>query len=72
MKIKLISGEFCSRCHLISPLLKKYAEQNNYEFIEKDAKLASPEEIEWATMLPVIYFWDERIEYDDALAKVMA
>lgn len=72
MTIKIISGEFCSRCHLIAPLLKKYAEQNNYEFIEKDIKLASPEEIEWATMLPIIYFWDDRVEYDDALAKVMA
>ena len=71
MKIKLISGEFCSRCHMISPLLKKYAEKNGYDYMEKDIKLATSEEIEWATMLPVIYFWNERIEYDDALAKVM-
>lgn len=71
-RIKLISGEFCSRCHLIAPLLKKYAEKNNLSFIEIDIKNVSPEEIEWATMLPIIYFWDERIEYDDALAKVMA
>lgn len=71
-RIKLISGEFCSRCHLIAPLLKKYAEENNLSFIEIDINNASPEEIEWATMLPIIYFWDERIEYDDALAKVMA
>ena len=70
--IKIISGEFCSRCHLITPLLKKYAEKNNLSFIEIDINNASPEEIEWATMLPIIYFWDERIEYDDALAKVMA
>ena len=66
----IISGEFCSRCHMISPLLKKYCESNNYEFIEKDVKDATPEEIEWATMLPVIYFWDERVEYDDALARI--
>lgn len=71
-RIKLISGEFCSRCHLIAPLLKKYAEENNLSFIEIDINNASPEEIEWATMLPIIYFWDDRIEYDDALAKVMA
>ena len=71
-RIKLISGEFCSRCHLIAPLLKKYAEENNLSFIEIDINNANPEEIEWATMLPIIYFWDDRIEYDDALAKVMA
>lgn len=56
---------------MIAPLLKKYAEENGYSFLEKDIKNASQEEIEWATMLPVIYFWDERVEYDDALAKVM-
>lgn len=69
--IKIITGPFCSRCHLISPLLKKYAEENNIPFEEKDVNNASPEEIEGATMLPIIYFWEERIEYDDALAKVM-
>ena len=57
MTIKIISWEFCSRCHMIAPLLKKYAEDNGYSFLE--------------TMLPAIYFWDERVEYDDALAKVM-
>lgn len=56
---------------MIAPLLKKYAEENNVSFIEKDIKNANPDEIEGASMLPVIYFWDERIEYDDALAKVM-
>lgn len=71
MKIKLISNEFCSRCHLISPLLKKYAEENNMSFEEVDINNATPEEIEGATMLPIIT-WDwEKIEYDDALAKVM-
>ena len=39
--IKLISGEFCSRCHLIAPLLKKYAEENNLSFIEIDINNAS-------------------------------
>lgn len=56
---------------MIAPLLKKYAEANWYSFIEKDIANANPDEIEWAAMLPVIYFWSERIEYDDALAKVM-
>lgn len=55
---------------MIAPLLKKYAEQNNVSFIEKDIKNANPDEIEWATMLPVIYFWDERVEFDDAFARI--
>lgn len=70
MKIKLISGEFCSRCHMIKPLLEKYAEKNGYTFIEKDSSLATPEEIEWASMLPVIWFWDERLELDDVIARI--
>ena len=57
---------------MIAPLLKKYAEGNNLSFIETDIKNASPEEIEWATMLPIIFFWDERVEYDDALARITA
>lgn len=72
MNIKIISGEFCSRCHMISPLLKQYAEKNGYSFEEKDIKEATPEEIEWASMLPIIYFWDERIEYDDVLSRISA
>lgn len=72
MTIKLISWEFCSRCHMIAPLLQKYAEKNGYTFLQKDINNATQEEIEWASMLPVIYFWDKRIEYDDALAKIMA
>jgi len=66
-RIKLISGEFCSRCHLISPLLKKYAESNWYEFEEKDIKLATPEEIWDSTMLPIIWFGDIKKEYDEVL-----
>ena len=57
---------------MIAPLLKKYAEVNWLSFEEKDINNATPEEIEGASMLPVIYFWDERVEYDDALAKVSA
>ena len=57
---------------MIAPLLKKYAEENNLSFIETDIKNASPEEIGTATMLPVIFFWDERVEYDDALARITA
>lgn len=55
---------------MIAPLLKKYAEKKWLDYIEKDVNDASPEELEWASMLPVIFFWDERIEYEDALAKI--
>lgn len=68
--IRLISGDFCSRCHMIAPLLKSYAENNGLTFEEVNINEANPEDIEGASMLPVIYFWDERVEYDDALAKV--
>lgn len=71
MKIKLITGEFCSRCHMIEPLLKKYAEENWCELEVKDVKEASVEEIEWATMLPVIWFDNDRKDYDEVLELVM-
>lgn len=71
MKIKLISWVNCVRCKFIEPHLKFRAEKNGYTFEEKDINEASPEEIEWATQLPVIYFWEDRVEYDDALAKIM-
>lgn len=71
MKIKLITGEFCSRCHMIAPLLQKYAEKNWYELEIKDVKEATPEELEWASMLPVIWFGNEVKEYDDVLNIVM-
>lgn len=65
--VKLISGEFCSRCHLLSPLLKSWCEKNNYEFEEKDIKSATPEEIWDSTMLPIIWFGDIKKEYDEVL-----
>lgn len=68
--IKLISWEFCSRCHLISPRLKEYAEKNNIEFVEKDVKEATKDELGDATMLPVIRWSWERIEFDEALARL--
>lgn len=71
MKVKLISWVNCMRCKFIEPHLKARAEKNGYTFEEKDVNEASPEEIEWATQLPVIYFWEDRVEYDDALAKIM-
>lgn len=55
---------------MIAPLLKKYAEKNWLDYIEKDVNEATPEELEWASMLPVIFFWNERIEYEDALTKI--
>ncbi len=57
---------------MIEPLLYKYAETNGIEFIHKDVNDATPEEIEWAGQLPVIFFWDERVEFDEALARIAA
>lgn len=71
MKITIVTWPVCGRCHIIKPLLEKYAEKNWYEFEEVDVNSASPELIEWASMLPVIYFWDERIEFEDAMSKVL-
>lgn len=55
---------------MIAPLLKKYAEENNLSFIETDIKNASPEEIGTATMLPIIRWGDEQIEYDEVLKRI--
>lgn len=68
--IKIITGEFCSRCHMISPLLKRYAEEHNMSFIEKDVKNASQKELGDATMLPIIYFWDEMVSFEDAFQRI--
>jgi len=57
---------------MIAPLLKQYAEKNGLSFIQKDINNATPEELEGASMLPVIYFWDDRVEFDDAFARVSA
>lgn len=57
---------------MIAPLLKQYAEKNGLSFIQKDVNNATPEELEGASMLPVIYFWDDRVEFDDAFARVSA
>lgn len=70
-RILMICGETCVKCKFLKPHLKTWAEKNGYTFEEKDVNEATPEEIEWATQLPVIYFWEDRVEYDDALAKIM-
>lgn len=57
---------------MIAPLLKQYAEKNGLSFIQKDVNNATPEELDGASMLPVIYFWDDRVEFDDAFARVSA
>ena len=70
MKIVLIENEFCSRCHMIAPLLKDYTKNNWIDFIEVDINNASPEDLEWETMLPII-IWDwEHISYEDCLQKI--
>lgn len=58
------------RCKFIEPHLQSRAEKNGYEFEEKDINDASPSEIEWASSLPVIWFDDKQIEYDEALAVI--
>lgn len=55
---------------MIAPLLSLYAEKNWYDFLAKDVNDATPEEIDGATQLPVIYFGDERVEFDDAFARI--
>lgn len=68
--IKIITGEFCSRCHMIAPLLKKYAEEHKMSFIEKDIKNASHEETDGASMLPIIFFGDERVDFEEAFKRI--
>ena len=70
MTVKLISWVNCSRCHFIKNPLQSRAEKNGYEFEEKDINEAIPSEIEWASSLPVIWFDDKQIEYDEALAII--
>lgn len=70
MLIKLITGSFCSRCHMIAPKLKKYAEANWYEYVEIDVQQVTPEDLGRATMLPVIRWDGEMIDFDEALARL--
>ena len=72
MDVILITWEYCNRCKFIEPILDKYCKNNNYNLNVIDINEAPSNLIEGASMLPVIYFWDDRVEYDDALAKVMA
>ena len=55
---------------MIAPLLKEYAEKKGVEFIEKDVKDADKSETEWAGMLPIIFFWDERVEFEEAYKRI--
>lgn len=68
--IRLISGEFCSRCHMIAPLLKSYAENNGLTFEEVNINEASPEDIEGETMLPIIIWDGKHIPYEETLQKI--
>lgn len=69
-KILMICGDACVKCKFLEPHLKEYAEKNNIEFVEKDVKEATKEELGDATMLPVIRRDWERIEFDEALARL--
>lgn len=70
MRIKLISGQFCSRCHMIAPLLKKFCDENGHNFEELDVNNATPEDLWEASMLPVIWRGDEQIDFDEALSRI--
>lgn len=70
MKVLFISGPFCSRCHTLKPYLEKYCEENWYEFEEKNINDATPEELGNATMLPVVWMWDEQMDYDKVLETI--
>ena len=69
-KVKLISWISCSRCHFIKGPLQSRAEKNGYEFEEIDVSNASPDLIEWATQLPVIWIDWEQIEYEKAIEMI--
>lgn len=69
-KYRLVSWAFCSRCHMIQPLIKKFCEENWYEFEEVDVNNAAPALLEWATQLPVIWEDDKQIPFEDMLAKI--
>lgn len=70
MVIKLISWANCYRCRAIEWFLKARAEKEWYEFEEKEVSNASPEEIEWASALPVIWIDDKQMDYDDVIAML--
>lgn len=55
---------------MIAPLLKKYAEEHKMSFIEKDIKNASHEETDGASMLPIIFFGDERVDFEEAFKRI--
>ena len=38
--------------------------------IEKDVKNASQKELGDATMLPIIYFWNEMVSFEDAFQRI--
>lgn len=55
---------------MIAPMLKKFAEDNWYEYVEKDVQQATPEDLGTATMLPVIWFGEEQKDFDEVLAMI--
>ena len=50
--------------------MQSRAEKNGYEFEEIDVSNASPDLIEWATQLPVIWVDWEQIEYEKAIEMI--
>lgn len=71
MRVRLISWESCNKCKFIHPHLQKRCEKNGHEFIDKDINEATQEEIWDAMSLPIIWFDDEQLDYDNVLAKII-
>lgn len=72
MKVLLIWWANCYKCRAIEWFLKERSEKNWYEFEEKDVSTASPEELEWATALPVIWMDNKQIDYDEIINMLSA
>lgn len=69
-KVLMICGDACMKCKFLKPHLEKFCLNNNIPFEEKDVNEASPSEIEWATSLPVVWFDDKQMDYDEVLAII--
>lgn len=66
----MISNSVCTRCKFLEPHLKNYAEKNGFSFEEKDISQATEIEIGDSTSLPIIWLWDKKLTYDEALSLI--
>lgn len=68
--IKLVTWQFCGRCHTLQPILEQYCKNNNLELEVIDVNEATPEELGDATMLPIIIRNGKHMDYDETLQKI--